>query len=131
MTPTEQHVLIDDWFKRVTTYDLSIEDTKCKQLDNGKYEISIKLQSKRFETQADGSLKEIQINEPIAIGLFSKYPSSANEKNGLLYLKSHQINKELMEINLIVDELPEYAAIDPYGTRCDEDFVDNLVRLEE
>ncbi len=131
LTPPEQHVLIDDWFKRVITYDLSVENTEYKQLENGQYEISLKLQSKRFETLADGSLKEIQINEPITIGLFSKHPSSANEKNGLLYLKPHQINKELMEINLIVDELPEYVAIDPYGTRSDEDFVDNLVRLKE
>ncbi|MBI9059965.1 MAG: hypothetical protein JEZ01_19525 [Labilibaculum sp.] len=130
-TPTEQHVLIDDWFKRVITYDLSVENAKYRELENGKYEINFKLQSKRFETQADGSLKEIQINEPIAIGLFSKHPSSANEENGILYLKPHQINKKLMEVSLIVDELPEYVAIDPYGTRCDEDFIDNLVLLEK
>jgi hypothetical protein len=98
-------------------------------LDNGQYEVSLKLLSKRFETQDDGSLKEIQINEPIAIGLFSKHPSSVNKQN--IYLEPHQINKKLMEIKLIVDELPEYVAIDPYGTRCDEDFVDNLVRLKE
>lgn len=130
-TPPKQHVLIDDWFKRVITYDLSVENVKYRELENGKYEINFKLQSKRFETQADGSLKEIQINEPIAIGLFSKHPSSANEENGILYLKPHQINKKLMEVSLIVDELPKYVAIDPYGTRCDEDFVDNLVFLEK
>ncbi|MDE5420454.1 hypothetical protein L3049_20885 [Labilibaculum sp. DW002] len=131
LTPTEQHVLIDDWFKRVITYDLSVEDTNYKQLEGGKYEINLNLQSKRFETQVDGSLKEIQINEPIAVGLFSKHPSSANEENGILYLESHQINKKRMKISLIVDELPKYIAIDPYGTRCDEDFVDNLVLLEK
>ena len=87
--------------------------------------------SKRFETQADGSSKEIQMNEPITIGLFSKHPSSVNKQNDIIYLRPHQINKKQMEIKLIVDKLPEYVAIDPYGTPCDEDFIDNLVRLEE
>ena len=131
VTPPEQHVLIDDWFKRVITYDLSVENTEYKQLDNGQYEINLTLLSKRFETQDDGSSKEIQINEPIAIGLFSKHPSYVNKKKDIIYLEAHQINNEQMEIKLIVDELPEYVAIDPYGTRCDEDFVDNLVRLKD
>jgi len=129
VTPPEQHVLIDDWFKRVITYDLSVDNADYRQLENGKYEISLKLLSKRFETQTDGSSKAIGIDEPIAIGLFSKHPSSANKQNDVIYLKSHQINKKQMEIKLIVDELPQYVAIDPYGTRCDEDFVDNLIKL--
>tara|TARA_R110001583_G_scaffold13561_3_gene57950 strand:+ start:3478 stop:7041 length:3564 start_codon:yes stop_codon:yes gene_type:complete len=131
VTPPDQHVLIDDWFKRVITYDLSVENTEYKQLENGQYEISLKLLSKRFETQADGSCKEIQINEPITIGLFSMHPSCVKKQNDIIYIKPHQINKKQMEIKLIVDELPKYVAVDPYGTRCDEDFVDNLVRLKE
>jgi len=129
VTRPEQHVLIDDWFKRVITYDLSVDNAEYRQLENGKYEISLKLLSKRFETQTDGSSKEIQINEPITIGLFSKHPSSANKQNDVIYLKSHQIDKEQMEIKLVLDQLPQYVAIDPYGTRCDEDFVDNLIKL--
>ena len=131
VTPPEQHVLIDDWFKRIITYDLSVEDSKYEQLENGKYEITLQLLSKRFETQSDGSNKAIDIDEPIAIGLFSKHPNLVNKQNDIIYLKPYQINKEQMEITITVDELPRYIAIDPYGTRCDEDFADNLVRLEE
>ena len=32
VTPQEYHVLIDDWFKKVITYDLSIEDSSYKLL---------------------------------------------------------------------------------------------------
>jgi len=131
VTPSTQHALIDDWFKRVITYDLSVENRKYKQLKNGKFEISLQVLSKRFETQSDGSSKAISINEPIAIGFFSKHPSSVNKENEILYLKPHQIIKESMEIKIVLDKLPEYVSIDPYGTRCDEDFLNNVVRLEE
>lgn len=130
-TAPEQHVLIDDWFKRVITYDLSIDNVNYNQLENGKYEINLQLLSKRFETQTDGSIKTIDINEPIAIGLFSMHPSAVNKQNDIIYLKPYQINKEEMNITIIVDELPQYVAIDPYGTRCDEDFIDNMIRIEK
>ena len=40
------------------------------------------------------------------------------------------IDKEITELKLIVKERPTYIAIDPYGTRSDENRVDNILRLE-
>jgi hypothetical protein len=34
-----------------------------------------------------------------------------------------------MALKIIVDQLPKYIAIDPYGTRSDENFADNLIDL--
>jgi hypothetical protein len=41
----------------------------------------------------------------------------------------YQFNKEMTEIKVIVKEKPSYISIDPYGTRSDENLVDNLIRL--
>lgn len=123
--------MIDDWFKHVNTYDLSLESTSNRKLEDGKYEITLHILSKRYETQSDGGNKAIAINEPILIGLFSLHSSAVKKEGGILYLKLHQINKEQMNITVIADELPQYVGIDPYGTRCDEDFVDNLISVEK
>ena len=129
VTPQDQHILIDDWFKKVITYDLSAEDSSYKELANGTYEVIVKVKAKRFETMDNGEVKQISINEPIKIGVFAKHPRLISKEDTILYLESHQINKETIELKIIVDQLPKYIAIDPYGTRSDENFTDNIFRF--
>ncbi|MDN3644010.1 M1 family aminopeptidase [Lutimonas halocynthiae] len=129
VTSQEQHILIDDWFKKVITYDLGIEDSSYKVLVNGTYEITAKVKAKRFKTLDTGEIKEIAINEPIKIGVFTAHPSIVKDDSTLLYYESNTINKEETIIKIIVKELPKYIAIDPYGTRSDENFTDNIISL--
>ena len=125
-TPTEYHVLIDDWFKKVITYDLGIEDSSYKELTNGTYEVTVNIRAKRFETLAEGETKKIAIDEPIKIGIFATHPSEVKNDSSILFYESNDINKEMTEIKIIVNEKPSYIAIDPYGTRSDENLTDNI-----
>ncbi len=129
VTPQDQHVLIDDWFKRVITYDLGIEESSYKTLANGTYEITVKVKSKRFETLDSGEIKQIAIDEPIKIGVFTTHPSNVKNDSSVLYYESSRINKEMTEIKMIVKEIPSFISIDPYGTRSDENLVDNVTSL--
>jgi len=127
VTPQEYHILIDDWFKKVITYDLRIEESSYKELANGTYEISVKVSARRFETLESGEIKQIAINEPIKIGVFTTHPSRVKDNSSMLYYESNTINKEENIIKMIVNELPKYIAVDPFGTRSDENTVDNVV----
>ena len=69
------------------------------------------------------------MDEPIKIGVFTEHPSLAKDDSSVLYYVSKRINKEITEFKIIVKELPSYIAIDPYGTRSDENLVDNLMSL--
>lgn len=126
VTPKEYHHLIDDWFKKVITYDLSMEKSSYIALENGTYEITATIKAKRFESIANGEIVPIGINEPIKIGIFTTHPSLVKEDSSILYYESTQINKESTVIKFIVNEKPTYIAIDPYGTRSDENLVDNI-----
>ena len=129
VTSHAQHILIDDWFKKVITYDLELEDSSYEVLANGTYEITAKVKSKRFKTLDTGEIKEIAINEPIKVGVFTTHPSKVKDDSTILYYESNTIDKEETAIKIIVKELPKYIAIDPYGTRSDENFTDNLIEL--
>jgi hypothetical protein len=87
------------------------------------------VKARRFETLNSGEIKQISINEPVRIGVFTKHPSLISKEDTILYLEPHQINKETMALRIIVDQLPKYIAIDPYGARPDENFVDNIMHL--
>ena len=62
-TPKESHHLLEDWFKKVITYDLSIEESSYIALENGTYEIIATIKSKRFETLSNGEIIEVGIKD--------------------------------------------------------------------
>lgn len=126
VVPTKHHILIDDWMKRVITYDLGITATSYKKLNNSRYEITLGINAQRFETNHAGKEVKINIDEPIKIGVFATHPKAINDEGDILYLKSHLINKKEMELKIIVDEIPTYISIDPYYTRLDRNVLNNM-----
>lgn len=126
VAPPIYHSLIEDWMKRVITYDLSIEKSSYQLLSNGQYEITFQVSARRFETQSSGEEKAIPINEPIQIGLFAKHPNEMKKEDNALYLQNHWISQPDTTIKITSDKLPLYIGIDPYLTRLDKDRQDNL-----
>ena len=121
--------MVDDWFKKIITYNLKITDASYKKLDNGQYKDSIGVQTIKYEAKGLGEEKEIDLEEPLQIGLFDKHPKSVNKEEEILYFKSHNFNQDTTKIEIIVDRLPKYVTIDPYGTRLDKNRTDNLMEL--
>lgn len=130
VAPLAHHSLIDDWLKRVITYDLKVTEATIQKLTNGQYEVTCAISAKRLATQQNGQMQEIAINEPIPIGIFTKHPKDIKTESAILYLEPQQISKDEMQFKLVVDELPHFVAIDPFGTRLDENRVDNIRQLD-
>lgn len=125
----KQKLVIDDWFKRVITYDLSVENAEVEKLANGQYEVTIQLDTRRFETNTQGEEEQIGINESIVIGAFDEHPSMIQNEESILYLAPNTFNAEKSTVKITLDRLPHYVAIDPFGARVEEDFANNIVRL--
>lgn len=129
VTLVEHHSLIDDWFKRIITYDLRLESSRYKKLENGQFEIELEISAAKFE-HIDGIASKIDLNEPIPVGLLAQHLSTATDEE-IIYLEVKAITSGNNRITVIVDELPAYVSIDPYGTRLDMVRNDNWERLEE
>ncbi|GAA0890671.1 M1 family aminopeptidase [Fulvivirga kasyanovii] len=129
VTPAQYHRLIDDWFKRVITYNLSVKNTAVTALKNGKYKVDIEIAAYRFNTLKNGESEPVSIDEPIMIGAFSKHPKEVAQEQSILYLKSHIVRDDNLHFSIIVDQAPTHVAIDPYGTRSDENLFDNIMKL--
>jgi len=125
VTPKEKHTLIDDWIKRVITYDLSIKEATYKKLNDNTYEVRLMLFVKRYQTN-NGKEDEIEINEPIQFGIFRAHPTDIIDvTNETLYLQSHTVNEKEKEYTFIVNEIPKYISVDPYFTKLDRNTSDN------
>lgn len=127
VTPQKYHLLINDWFKKIITYDLSVEDAYYTELTSGKYEVTITVKASKFET-AEGIETPVKMNEPVTIGIFTTHPSEAHMKQ-ILLLESENIISGEQQITFQVDSLPRYVSIDPYNTRPDLIRTDNNFEL--
>ena len=124
----KQHSLIDDWFKKIITYDLSVKDAGYTELPNGKFEITLSVDATKFES-IDGIESPVPLEEPIQIGLFKTHPSEADDQE-IIWLESYSITDGRQQITIQVDSTPEYVSIDPYGTRPDLVRNDNWIKLK-
>lgn len=131
VTPQEYHALVDEWMKKIVRYDISIGASSYKRLDTGMYEVTMEVKAKRFMTLEDGSEKEIAIQEPLQIGLFKKHPKNLGTNDTPIYLESHVIKDATTQLKIQVETLPTMIAIDPFLTRVDRIYSDNIKELEK
>ena len=131
VTPKEHHKLLNDWMKHVVTYDLKVVNAVYKKMLDGKFELTLTVNSKRFETNSLGEEIEINIDETIQIGVFKKHPNALDSEKDIIYLKPHQINNNEIKIKIITDFEPIYVGIDPNNTRLDKNLEDNLISSQQ
>lgn len=128
ISTNSQQALIQDWLTKVIDYELLIDDAVVKPLEDGRFEVVINIQARRFETDIEGNRNQIKINEPIIIGLYDGHLNYA--RSSTIYIGGHQINQSHSTITLTVVSKPKYVAIDPAMTRLDRNLTDNTLILE-
>lgn len=126
--PDTLQYLITDWFKEITLYDNRVKEASYKSLDNGKYEVTLEIESSKIKSDSLGNETKTAINDWIDVGFFM---DDAEER--LYEQKRVKFNKEKSSITVQLDSLPVKAAIDPRHLLIDRVYKDNIksISLEE
>ncbi len=126
VTPPTQHELLNDWFKKIVTYDVSVEQADYKELDNGTYEVTITLKAEKWEEDGFGSKEKAEFSLPVKIGIFN---GDRFKEQHILYLKDQFIDAEITELSFIVEDKPTLVGIDPHHVLLDKNVSNNLKAL--
>ena len=118
--PDSLKYLITDWFEEIILYDNRIKEADYKVLENGKYELTLKIESTKIKADTMGNETKVPMNDWIDIGVLD-----SDEKN-LIYRKRVKIDQPEMTFTLELDSLPEKAAIDPRRLLIDRVYDDNV-----
>ncbi|WBL41726.1 M1 family aminopeptidase [Algoriphagus halophytocola] len=122
--------LIRDWLEKVIHYDIKIESLQSSEFDNGNFEIRVAYAAKKLETLSDGSIREIELNEPIRIALFENHPNKNIMEKEIISSEIFTLESGKNELILHSRVKPKWIGIDPWGTRPDQDRRDNFIRLD-
>lgn len=126
--PDSLNYLIDDWFKEITLYDNRLIDATYRELPDGKYEVSMNIESYKIKADTIGNETKVPINDWIDIGVFSD-----DDEEDLIFQKRVKIDKSEMNFEFIVNTKPARAGIDPRHLLIDRVFDDNTksISLED
>lgn len=123
----EELALITDLFERVTLYDMKVLEPNTVQRPDGKWDVTVPVEAKKFYSDSSGVVKEASLNEHVEIGLFTAHPTSDKfDEAHVILLERQLIRSGPQVLKFVTDKKPTYAGIDPYIYYIDRIPADNV-----
>lgn len=127
-TPDSLQYLITDMFETITLYGNEAKNANYKANADGTYAVTINITADKFRCDSLGKETKIPFNDWIDIGVYAK---GKQDKDTLVYLQKHLINKPQQTITVSVKQQPTKAGIDPLHILVDRDADDNVTSISK
>ena len=127
-TPEEYRYPIEDMFESITLYDNRCEEVRCEETEDGRYRVTMSLKSRKVHADGEGVETEVEHNDWIEVGLFGEEQEGDEPP---IYLEKHRLESGVNEVELVVDERPVRAGIDPRHLLIDRVPRDNVRTVAE
>ena len=125
---SEEQALITDLFERVTLYDLKVTQPTAVRRADGKWDVTLPVEAKKFYADGEGGETETPLDERIEIGLFTAEPGrDVFDTKNVVLMERYPIRSGRQVLKLVTTTKPAYAGIDPYNFYIDRSSVDNVL----
>ena len=128
-TDPKFHRLIEDLFEKIVFFDNRAVDVSAVKRDDGKYGVTLKLHTEKFEADGKGKETTVPLRDTIDVGIFARPQNGKEDQETVLYLAKHRFSDTETTLEIVVDEKPYDAGIDPYNKLIDRDSDDNRKRV--
>ena len=120
--PPEAQSLITDLFERIILFDNQAREVTATKRSDGKYVVKVTVASTKFVADDKGEEKPIPVNDLIDIGVLA-------DKDKVLFMEKRRITKPVETFEIVVNEKPVKAGIDPLNILIDRNPKDNTKSL--
>ena len=118
--PDSLAYLVDDGFKKITLYDLRLEEANY-----GNDTVSLTLIAKKFYADSLGNEHKTAINDWVDIGIYAD-----KDKENLILKERIKINQDSMYLSFKVDTTAQKVVIDPDRLLIERVVTDNSKSME-
>jgi ABC-2 type transport system permease protein len=122
-TPADMQYLIDDGFNSIVLYDNKAVTATVVPTPDHKYKVTLVVQARKVKADGNGNESAMTLNDYIDIGVFK----GKKDEEEPLSLKKAKLNQEHNTFEIVVDEMPTRAGIDPYNKLVDRVADDNMI----
>jgi ABC-type transport system involved in multi-copper enzyme maturation permease subunit len=128
-TPPQYQYLIQDLFYDITLFSNRTLSANARKRADGKYDVTIHIDAKKFKADEKGEEHEVPVNDWIEIGAFAK-PAKGKKYGKTLYRDRVFMKTGPGAYTFTVDEMPDTAGIDPFLLLVDRVPADNTKTVE-
>jgi hypothetical protein len=121
--PAERQSMITDLFEKIVLYDNKATEASATKMADGRYKVRFTVESKKFIADGRGNETAIPVDEWIDIGVLAK--GGKDEEDKVLLLEKKHLTQPKATFELIVNEKPSSAGIDPLNKLIDRNPEDN------
>jgi ABC-type transport system involved in multi-copper enzyme maturation permease subunit len=122
-TPAELQYYISDAFENIVLYDNKAVSATVTPTPDHKYKVTLSVQARKMRSDGSGNESPMPLHDLIDIGVFS----GKKDEEKPLSLKKVWLTQPAQTFEIIVDQAPTRAGIDPYNKLIDRDSDDNMV----
>ncbi|MER2999370.1 M1 family aminopeptidase [Pontibacter populi] len=128
-TPDSLQPLLHDLFEQNTFWELGTDQATAKQVESGKWQVTIHVQARKFVVDSIGVETKLQMNDWVEVGVYG--PAEEGKATGkLLYKQKHHLTAAKQKITVTVPRKPALAGIDPNNLLIDWEIKDNLKNVK-
>jgi ABC-2 type transport system permease protein len=122
-TPPEYQYYITDAFENIVLYDNKTLSATYVETPDKKYKVTLVVQAKKVKADGNGAESPMPLADYMDLGVFS----GKKDHEKPLYLQRAKITQERQTFDIVVDQLPTRAGIDPFNKLIDRVSDDNEV----
>ncbi|MBN1184130.1 MAG: hypothetical protein JXB49_17690 [Bacteroidales bacterium] len=126
-TPDSVQSLVTDLFQKIVVYENKTDSVRYTKLNENQYKVTIGVNSIKYETDTSGSQKELLPDDYIDIGVYTENGS----EDSLIFIKKYHLTEKSNIFEVIVNNEPSKAGIDPQYKLIDRNLDDNTKKAEE
>jgi ABC-2 type transport system permease protein len=126
-TPPELQYYITDAFESIVLYDNKAVTATVTPTSDKKYKVTVKVESKKLKADGSGNEAPMPLNDYVDIGVFT----GKKDHEQPLYLKKEKITQPKETFEIVVDQMPTRAGIDPYNKLIDRIPDDNMIDVSK
>ena len=127
--PEHLQYVVEDLFETITLYDNRAEEVTVSPTDDGRFRVCLAYQSRKMRSDGHGVETEIDHHDWIEIGVFGRERVDGQLRETILHLDKHQLSSGSGKIEIVVDQEPVRAGIDPRNLFVDRVPWDNAKRV--
>jgi hypothetical protein len=128
-TPPQYQYLLDDLFENITLFSNRALSAKSHQRPDGKYEVTVNVETHKYTADAKGAETEVPVNDWIEVGALAAPEKGKHYGKVLVRHLVHMTGKN-GTYTFVTDAIPDKAGVDPLLLLVDRVPDDNMKKVD-
>ncbi|MCD4683977.1 MAG: hypothetical protein K8R86_11895, partial [Bacteroidales bacterium] len=124
VTPDSLKYLVDDLFLNITLYENKINGASYRKVKDDQYIIDLEVETIKYYADSAGNQTEAALHDYIYVALM-------DEEGENWYYQKHLFTENISTVQIMTDQIPVQAGIDPYLVLIDREMDNNVCEVKK